>query len=206
MSQHAPIDDSMDVYFGCGCFWHVQHVFALLEENALGRQGREVTARASYAGSNQVGGGGLVCYHNSAGVADYGHLGHAEVVSMKIPKVKFQVFVEEYFEKICPGGLRGDPQDAGGEYRSLIGIPGGMESTLEPILKKAARDVHLLVGQGGEGDTLAQRSVLVYDSTKFPAHVAEKFHQFHNDMMDQYSGDYHTLNKYTIGTECPNDA
>ena len=40
----------IDVYFGCGCFWHVQHEFVVAEQKILGRSDDELTARAGYAG------------------------------------------------------------------------------------------------------------------------------------------------------------
>ena len=50
----------------------------------------KITARAGYAGglsdSNPK-----VCYHNAFQVRDYGSLGHAEVVRLRIPPSKFQV-------------------------------------------------------------------------------------------------------------------
>lgn len=44
------------------------------------------------------GGKGVVCYHNLLGVADYGSLGHGEVVGMKIPESSVGDFANEYFK------------------------------------------------------------------------------------------------------------
>ena len=55
----ADDDKLIDVYFGCGCFWHVQHEFAVGEIQILKRKETELTARA---GAYRDGGGGL--YNN----------------------------------------------------------------------------------------------------------------------------------------------
>ena len=46
----AADDEVVDVYFGCGCFWHVQHEFVEAEKKLLGRGDMEVTSYAGYAG------------------------------------------------------------------------------------------------------------------------------------------------------------
>jgi len=53
--------DLVEVYFGLGCFWHMQHEFVSAEKNYLFRTDDELTSYAGYAGgmSNQT-----VCYHN----------------------------------------------------------------------------------------------------------------------------------------------
>jgi len=40
-----------------------------------------------------------VCYHNLLGVADYGSLGHGEVVGLQIPATPeaYKGFIDEYF-------------------------------------------------------------------------------------------------------------
>ena len=38
-----------------------------------------------------------VCYHNLQFVADYGSLGHSEVVGLTIPEEKVQDFAKVYF-------------------------------------------------------------------------------------------------------------
>eukprot|EP00804_Cyclotella_cryptica_P012238 CCRYP_013843-RA/>CCRYP_013843-RA protein AED:0.06 eAED:0.06 QI:123/1/1/1/1/0.66/3/552/225 len=45
-------DDLIDVYFGCGCFWHVQHEFVEAERRILSRPDDRLTSRAGYAGAN----------------------------------------------------------------------------------------------------------------------------------------------------------
>ena len=90
-------EELVPVYFGCGCFWHVQHEFVEAERNLLGRTDSQLTARAGYAGGRAGSdANGRVCYHNAAQVADYGKLGHAEVVSLQIPASKYNDFAVEY--------------------------------------------------------------------------------------------------------------
>ncbi|CAE8720749.1 unnamed protein product, partial [Polarella glacialis] len=50
----------VEVYFGCGCFWHMQHGFAEFEMSELQRQGEAITSRTAYAGGTKVGADGLV--------------------------------------------------------------------------------------------------------------------------------------------------
>jgi len=198
--------EDIDVYFGCGCFWHVQHAFVELEMSALGRTDGSITARAAYAGGNSVGQNGLVCYHNSQGIADYGGLGHAEVVALRIPESKFPEFANKFWS-LCPQGVRQDVQDYGGEYRSVIGLPDGFKSSLMTALEAHANGAKLVPGKGNEGDTLNAHEVIVYDTREFPAHVAEKYHQFHNDMVESYGGAYGSLReKFAAQTKCPGDS
>ena len=63
-----------------------------------------VQAKAGYAGgsrlgkdTNRPGGKGLACYHNMMNVADYGQLGHGEVVGVDIPKSAVKGFADQYF-------------------------------------------------------------------------------------------------------------
>lgn len=193
------------VYFGCGCFWHMQHEFVELEmAPPLNRREQAVTARTAYAGSKQVGPDGLVCYHNSQGVADYGQLGYSEVVSLSIPEDRFDSFAQKFWQA-CPGGRRRDVQDVGGEYRSVVGLPGGMNSPLMPALRRYAGSTTLVAGHGGDPDTLGTGQVFVYDTAQFPAHIAEKYHQFHNDMVDNYGPAYNALRQLAKATSCPGD-
>jgi len=75
----------VDVYFGVGCYWHTQHEFIEAEKNILSRKEKEYTALTGYAGGNKIDKDGAICYHNLLQKADYGRLGHGEVVGMKIP-------------------------------------------------------------------------------------------------------------------------
>jgi peptide methionine sulfoxide reductase MsrA len=121
--------DEIEVYFGCGCFWHVQHELVEAERRILGRKDMQLTARAGYAGGKAGSKDGKVCYHNALKISDYGSLGHAEVVSIKIPPSAFPAFAKEYFALFNEKGYRPDQWgDVGLEYRNLIGFPGGVSS------------------------------------------------------------------------------
>eukprot|EP00930_Biecheleria_cincta_P059062 TRINITY_DN44831_c0_g1_i1.p1 TRINITY_DN44831_c0_g1~~TRINITY_DN44831_c0_g1_i1.p1 ORF type:complete len:241 (-),score=54.65 TRINITY_DN44831_c0_g1_i1:120-842(-) len=194
---------NVSVYFGCGCFWHMQHAFVLQEITELCRESSSLTARTAYGGGKNTGAGGLVCYHNMLGEADYGQMGHAEIVTMDVPEAKLSDFAKKFWE-LCPKGVRQDTQDTGGEYRSVIGIPGGLSSPLASALRAGAT-AELAKGRGNEDDTLGSGKVFVYDSTRFPAHVAEKYHQFHDDMMESYGSAYNALQKIAHSTKCPGD-
>ena len=75
---------------------------------------------------------------------------------------------------------RVDPQDKGGEYRSLIGLPLGNKNPLYEGIARAAEDAgfKLEVGKGNDPDTLGKKLVYVYDSNRFPFYQAEVYHQF----------------------------
>eukprot|EP00467_Chlorarachnion_reptans_P020999 CAMPEP_0114517038 /NCGR_PEP_ID=MMETSP0109-20121206/17670_1 /TAXON_ID=29199 /ORGANISM="Chlorarachnion reptans, Strain CCCM449" /LENGTH=162 /DNA_ID=CAMNT_0001697511 /DNA_START=497 /DNA_END=985 /DNA_ORIENTATION=- len=139
-------------------------------------------------------------------VGDYGRLGHAEVVQMTIPEPMLKDFATRYFNLFVKYDLpgitivdRADPQDKGPEYRSLLGLPGGIHSSSFPIIKDAAKEVlgdswKLVEGQGNEPDTLLKKTIYVMDSEKFPFHVAEMYHQFHNDFQSPpYGKEYNHL-------------
>ena len=81
LPAHAVEEEDVKVYFGAGCFWHVQHEFVLKEAAELGRSGAAFSAVTGYAGGTGTE-RGLVCYHNGRGVSDYGRLGHAEAVQV----------------------------------------------------------------------------------------------------------------------------
>jgi len=180
-------EPSVKVYFGAGCFWHVQHEFVGEEVAALKRSGSAITARTGYAGGSRLGDGGKVCYHNPQRFADYGKFGHSEVVQVEIPQSAFPRFAKKYFDLFGSSGFRHDPMDRGGEYRSVIGLPGGQSSPDFDVVQQAALSspggMKLSFGRGDDPDTLGDKTVLVYDSNKFPFYPAELYHQFHDDFM-----------------------
>ncbi|KAL7484889.1 hypothetical protein ACHAW6_010500 [Cyclotella cf. meneghiniana] len=190
-------DDSLQqVYFGAGCFWHVQHEFVAAERNLLGRKDDELTSRAGYAGGLKTDDEGRVCYHNFQAVADYGKLGHGEVVGMTVPESAIGDFALEYFKLFGDAGERADPMDKGGEYRSLLGLPGGTKHPKYPLVEEAAnaRGMKLVEGKGNDPDTLGKRIVYVMDSNKFPFYQAEVYHQYHNDFLSPpYGKEYNNL-------------
>ncbi|KAJ1635309.1 hypothetical protein T492DRAFT_588570 [Pavlovales sp. CCMP2436] len=187
---------TLPVYFGCGCFWHVQHEFVELERSLLKRPDLELSSRCGYAGGTRLGAGGKVCYHNVRGVADYGKLGHAEAVSMRIPPSSLPEFAKLYFSLFVAYNLpgrtvyeRADPQDGGGEYRSVLGIPGGINSPYFAQIEAAnAGKMRLIEGKGDEPDTLFKRTVYVMNSDEFPFLPGESYHQFHNDFQSKAYG------------------
>jgi len=185
----------VQLYVGQGCFWHLQHELVTQEAQALGRKGGEITAQTGYAGGTQVGDGGRVCYHNLAMAPDYGQMGHTEVVNVSVPEEKFGAFAKKYFDDAAgyPQG-RKDPQDRGTEYRSAIGIPGGVDGPYFEQVKAAnAGRMELVKGEGNDADTVRTKKVWVYDSKKFPFYQGEVYHQFHDDMMESYSKNYKSL-------------
>lgn len=211
----SPTEDTIDVYFGCGCFWHVQHEFVEAERRILGRT--NPTARAGYAGGNAgADDSGRVCYHNALRVADYGSFGHAEVVALRdVPVSKFAAFCEEYFRLFDDKGNRPDQSgDRGLEYRNLVGVPGGSASpyaaTLVEASKRTGDKLDFARGKGDDPD--ARATAFVMDSTKYPFYVAEQYHQFHDGFNygENYPNSYNSL-AFSLAKEnnlglsaCPN--
>ena len=108
-------------------------------------------------------------------MADYGNLGHGEVVGIRIPQSSVGDFAIEYFKLFGTKGERADPMDKGGEYRSLLGLPGGRNHPMFDKVEAAAADqgMKLVDGKGNDPDTLGKRLVYVMDSKKFPFYHAE---------------------------------
>eukprot|EP01039_Chlorochromonas_danica_P007728 gene7728-8539_t len=205
------------VYFGAGCFWHVQHEMVETERKVLGRQDSQITSLAAYAGGKEGSKPQRVCYHNLKGIPDYGSLGHAEVVSLTLPEDPdaFEPFAKTYFS-LFSNKDRTDVGDRGAEYRSVIGIPGGLKGAKPEVLEKlqaAAKEsgLRLEEGRGSDEDTLHKGIVYVYDSDLYPAHQAEVYHQFHDGFLpgESYPRTYNNLQAQALDNgllhriECP---
>jgi len=189
-------EDLMSVYFGCGCFWHVQHEFVQAERRILKREDMSLTARAGYAGGKAT--DSTVCYHNALNIGDYGSLGHAEVVALRIPPSSFEEFATEYFKLFDDKGNRPDQfGDRGSEYRNLIGLPGGVKSPYAKQLVSASMAVgdklDFAVGKGNDKDLRAVAFVM--DTETYPFYVAEQYHQFHDgfNLNENYPNSYNSL-------------
>lgn len=188
-------------------------------ERDLGRSPSQVSSLAGYAGG-VVNDGTPACYYyvpptDRAKV--YERQGHAEVVSFDlapfgggraVAEAEFAraaaIFFGRQFKAVQVRGGRGsiamgrlDPQDAGPGYRPCVGLPGGVDSPLFPLL--TAANVHgmtltpgagnsLAGGKASEGDVLG--TVWVYDSTALPFHRAEAWHQMHAGLEGSFPRSY----------------
>jgi peptide methionine sulfoxide reductase MsrA len=92
----AASTDLQDVYFGVGGYWHMQHEFVMAEIEKLGRSNKELTAYTGYAGGKSTD------KEDFQGMADYGKLGHGEVVGMTLPANKIVEFSVLYFSLFNP--------------------------------------------------------------------------------------------------------
>lgn len=194
-SSPASANDLIQVYFGVGCFWHIQHEFVEAERRLLNRKDEQLTSRTGYAGGTTTD-KGRVCYHNFKGIADYGKYGHGEVVGMSIPQNQIGSFAKEYFDLFSPKGERVDPMDKGGEYRSLLGLPNGSKNEAYSEVEAAAsmKGMTLVKGNGNDPDTFGTKKVYVYDTLQFPFYQAEVYHQFHDDFQSPaYGKKYNNL-------------
>jgi len=214
----------IDVYFGCGCFWHVQHEMVEAERRILKRNDETLSARVGYAGGTRIfkNNPKSVCYPNAlnAWYGDYRKIGYAEVVSLRIPPSTLSEFVMEYIALFDQDGNRPDQvQDVGSPYRNLIGIPGGSDSN-SPYYKEVIKalnsmknkNIQFVDGKGYDNDVKGVSFVM--DTAGFPFVVGEKYHQFHDGFMkgEDYPDSYNNIVKTLIqkGTLeksiCPNGA
>mmetsp|Transcript_57292 Transcript_57292/g.125504 ORF Transcript_57292/g.125504 Transcript_57292/m.125504 type:complete len:225 (-) Transcript_57292:65-739(-) len=200
------------VYIGSGCFWARQHLVTIFEQQQLGRQPAELTGVAGYAGS--AGTGKVACYENSRNFSEYSALGHAEAVQVDIPDDKAEALFSTWFNSFVALTptiyARPDFQDVGPAYRSLVGLPGGMQSPLMASLRAAnVHNMTLLVGGGSDPDTLGLGQVYVMDSEKYPFIQAEVCLQYHDDATAKYPEDYHKLRDVALSSgriqhsQCP---
>lgn len=89
--------------------------------------------------------GGLVCYHGGPAGTVYEGLGQCEVVQVSLDgkdaAAEFRALLDSFFasfDSTASGMQRPDPQDAGSQYRSAIGIPGGIDGPLMTQVVPAA--------------------------------------------------------------------
>ena len=85
---------------------------------------------------------------------------------------------------------RVDPGDRGSEYRSLLGLPGGVKHASYPEVEAAATAAGftLVQGKGNDPDTFGKQIVYVYDTATYPFYQAEVYHQYHNDFQSPAYG------------------
>ena len=123
---------------------------------------------------------------------------------MSLPSDKVEAFASQYFALFGVDSERPDKGDIGAEYRSVIGIPGGVEGdsyiAVKRALEKSGKDLKLIAGKGNEKDTLGQKIVYVMDSDLFPFKQAEIYHQFHDGFFpgEQYDEAYHRIKDKAI--------
>lgn len=172
------------LYFGAGCFWHIQHSFIEAERAILNRDDASLTAIAGYAGATVW---GNFCYMDDKVTA--------EVVGLEIPKESVSQFALTYFNMFV-GIDRSHRNDRGPHYRAVIGLPDGLRSSFmtdfnlaqDTREKEGKVRFELAEGHGDDADTLGRSLIWVYDSNRFPFQQAEIYHQFHDDYMP--GGDY----------------
>lgn len=186
--------NTTQIYLGNGCFWERMWAYYQLEiGGSFGRPGPNITSKVGYAGGSRpktpAGEVPAVCYADSA-YRDYAALGHAEVTRVLLDDASAQkqlsALARDFFDSFQgPAGkrFRPDPQDMGTPYRSLVGLPGGLNSPLYPTF--AAANTHgmdLKPGRGGDADE--PNTVWVMDSADFPYWDGEVYHQFHLNFFD----------------------
>lgn len=208
LSWSTPVttEENLAIYFGLGCFWHIQYKFIQAEKSILGRSGSELTSITGYAAAS---GGGQFCYND-------GKL-HAEAVQIIIPVSSVPSFAAVFWGMFV-GKDRSHTNDRGSNYRAVLGLPGGMNSTFLPQIQAAQQGVvaqtfELRSGTGDDADTLGSALVWVYDSDTFPFQQAETYHQFHDDYLPggDYPSSYNQLTSALqssgrlVATTCPND-
>jgi len=195
-----------DIYFGTGNFFHLQHEFVMKEELELGRRAGDITSTTGYAGGTQAGNQDRLCFSSLGGSPDYKQLGHTQVVRLTLPDAEVADFARLYFEEVPKRKVL----EKGAEYRSVIGLRGGMKSRAFPLVEEANNGRYRLVeGAGNDPGTDGSTTVYVYDAKKFPFRPAELVNQFANDPPDTFTKDYRGLNDVLKGigsifsTGCP---
>eukprot|EP00588_Corethron_pennatum_P004501 CAMPEP_0194291918 /NCGR_PEP_ID=MMETSP0169-20130528/44488_1 /TAXON_ID=218684 /ORGANISM="Corethron pennatum, Strain L29A3" /LENGTH=275 /DNA_ID=CAMNT_0039039943 /DNA_START=129 /DNA_END=952 /DNA_ORIENTATION=+ len=198
---------TIDIYFGCGCFWHVQHEMIEAERRILNRGDESLTARVGYAGGYRTPKQNpkSICYPSAYTPnplhGDYRKLGYAEVVSLSIPPSKLSDFVTEYIDLFDRYGNRPDQvQDVGPPYRNLIGLPGGSDlnsSYYKQVSKVLSsnrnKNIEFRDGKGYDDDVKGVSFVM--DTTDFPFVVGERYHQFHDGFFknEDYPDSYNKI-------------
>ncbi|CAJ1425895.1 unnamed protein product [Effrenium voratum] len=150
LGRPARAADEVDVYFGSGNFFRMQHEFVMKEALELGRREGDITSLAGYAGGKKAGPLERLCYNGLLGAPDHVSLGHAQVVRVTVPSAKLPDFTKTFLAQLP------ERQKAtqGPQYRAAIGLRGGMDSKYFPLIQEVCEGkVKLVNGEGNEPDT-----------------------------------------------------
>lgn len=99
---------------------------------------------------------------------------------MSVPAEAVPEFAEEFAKLFDSKGDRPDKLDLGLEYRSILGLPGGVDSPFYSAVRDKLPGMTLRRGNGNDPDTLGKRLIWVYDTNDFRFYPAEVYHQFHD--------------------------
>eukprot|EP00802_Teleaulax_amphioxeia_P018918 Tamp_19129.p1 GENE.Tamp_19129~~Tamp_19129.p1 ORF type:complete len:373 (+),score=63.46 Tamp_19129:49-1119(+) len=194
-NQSLQLFAQVNVYLGNGNFFARQGAYVAAERQMpFSRSVDHITSLAGYAGSKQVGKGGLVCYYGAQPYTIYESLGYAQVVQVTVnPRERpqehnqhqaaqeFEALMNDYFASFHGG--QHATADQGAQFRNCIGLPGGTNSVFYRIVEKAnVNNMNLVRGQGNDQD--APNTVYIYDSGLFPFHRAEQYLQFKQSPAD----------------------
>ena len=158
-------DEVVPVYFGQGCF-------GTCSTSSSSTSARCSTATARAQRARYAGGKALdknrVCYHNMRSVADYGKLGHTEVVGLQVPAGRVGDFADRYFDLFVkcenvPASARCSTQRPGRPRRRVPQRdrdPGRDEVAAFSRVEEAnAGRFKLVAGLGNEPDTFTKNTV-----------------------------------------------
>mmetsp|Transcript_2987 Transcript_2987/g.8988 ORF Transcript_2987/g.8988 Transcript_2987/m.8988 type:complete len:319 (-) Transcript_2987:56-1012(-) len=190
----------LDIYFGVGNFFNLQHELVIKEASALLRRGVDITAVAGYAGGAAPPSGTFerICYSKFPGGSDHRELGQAEVVRVTLPDDRLADFAKAFLDEVP----KRKPFENSDEFRPVIGLRGGMTSkAFGPIQQAGEGRAQFVEGLGEDKDTLgakpsdvANPTVYVYDLKAFPFRPAEVRNQFKSPLPEFYDNDYLELN------------
>lgn len=216
----APLPE-ISFYVGNGCYWEIQYdMVNYFELEMLGRSPSELTARSGYAGGKSR--LSPLCYPNADAFNVYKDFGYSETVELKVGSAEeleqaLVVFFATSFIDISVSGNRSlfsrkDVFDRGGDFRSVIGVPGGLQGEYGDTIKRAnILNMSLEAGVGNEEDTIFENIVYVYDSDDLLFEQAEICMQFHDNNTDVYPPAYHRLKGELVSsgrlrpTGCPHN-
>lgn len=181
----------VNVYFGGGNFFHLQHTMVLKEASELLRRGEDISAITGYAGGSKAGLIDTLCYYPNVSGPEYKSQGHSQVVRVTLPPEKIADFASTFFEEVA--GRKNWEQ--GPQYRAAIGLRGGMKSPYFSEIEKANNGrFQLVAAAGSDKDNFGKASVYIYDARLFPFRMAEETKQFQDDQPDRFEWDYRQLN------------
>lgn len=189
----------VDIYYGVGNFFHLQHELVYKEALDFSRREGDITAVAGYAGGKTAGDLDRVCYSGLAGSPDHVALGHTQVVRVTLPEESVTDFTRFFLDEVPKRKVF----DTGNQYRPVIGIRGGFQSPLFSRIAEAAEGrVELVKGTGNDPDTLGPKAsevqkptIYLYDAKSFPFRMAEVQNQYRNCPPEVYTNDYRELNE-----------